>query len=251
MSNEILWFIMMAINFTFIMAIYRLWGKQGLLCWIPVSVILANIQVIKLVSLFGITSTLGNIVYASAFLVTDILSENHGKEDAKQAVYIGFFSLIVMTVIMNLAISFTPHPDDFAQGAMETIFKVMPRLAAASLLAYGVSQLHDVWAFHWWKERTLGKHLWLRNNMSTIVSQALDSSVFTVVAFYGTLPSGALLEIALSTYFLKFVVAICDTPFVYWARKMYRDQVQNSDRPDIDQRLIASDPAIMRATPKS
>lgn len=220
MSNEFLWFLMMATNFLFIMAIYKLWGKQGLLCWIPVSVILANIQVVKLVSLFGITSTLGNIVYASAFLVTDILSENHGKEDAKQAVYIGFFSLIVTTVIMNLALRFTPHPDDFAQGALETIFKIMPRLAIASLIAYGLSQMHDVWAFHWWKNMTKGRHLWLRNNLSTMVSQALDSSVFTLIAFYGTVPTGILWEIFISTYILKFIVALCDTPFVYIARRM-------------------------------
>ncbi|SMG48139.1 queuosine precursor transporter [Dethiosulfovibrio salsuginis] len=220
MSNEFLWFLMMATNFLFIMAIYRLWGKQGLLCWIPVSVILANIQVVKLVSLFGITATLGNIVYASAFLVTDILSENHGKEDAKQAVYIGFFSLIATTVIMNLALQFTAHPDDFAQGAMETIFKIMPRLAIASLIAYGLSQMHDVWAFHWWREKTNGKHLWLRNNLSTLVSQALDSVVFTFVAFYGTLPLGVLWEIFISTYVLKFIVAACDTPFVYLARRI-------------------------------
>lgn len=220
MSNEILWFLMMATNFLFIMAIYRLWGKQGLLCWIPVSVILANIQVVKLVSLFGITSTLGNIVYASAFLVTDILSENHGREDAKQAVYVGFFSLIVTTVIMNLALQFTPHSDDFAQGALETIFRIMPRLAIASLVAYGLSQTHDVWAFHWWKKMTKGRHLWLRNNLSTLVSQALDSSVFTLIAFYGTVPLGILWEIFISTYVLKFIVALCDTPFVYIARKM-------------------------------
>ena len=222
MNNEILWLIMMLTNFLCIMAMYRLWGKQGLLCWIPVSVILANIQVVKLVSLFGITSTLGNIVYASAFLVTDILSENHGREEAKKAVYIGFFSLIVMTVIMNLALMFTPHPDDFAQKSLETIFNIMPRLALASLVAYGMSQFHDVWAFHWWKERTGGKHLWLRNNLSTLVSQAIDSLVFTLVAFYGTVPNGVLGEIFISTYILKFVVALCDTPFVYWARSIYK-----------------------------
>lgn len=230
MSNELLWFLMMITNFIFIMTIYKLWGKQGLLCWIPVSVILANIQVVKLVSLFGITSTLGNIVYASAFLVTDILSENHGKEDAKQAVYIGFFSLIVTTVIMNLALQFTPHPDDFAQGAMETIFAIMPRLAVASLMAYGVSQLHDVWAFHWWRNKTNGKHLWIRNNMSTLVSQALDSLIFTFVAFYGTLPLEALKEIFISTYLLKFIVAACDTPFVYWARTIKETTIFTGER---------------------
>ncbi|PIE54567.1 MAG: hypothetical protein CSA35_05175 [Dethiosulfovibrio peptidovorans] len=224
MWNEFLWGGMMLLNFAGIMVMYRLWGKQGLLCWIPVSVIVANIQVVKLVSLFGITATLGNIVYASAFLVTDILSENHGKKDARQAVYIGFFSLVVMTTMMNLALWFTPHNDDFAQSALSTIFAIMPRLTVASFLAYGVSQLHDVWAFHWWKTHTGGRHLWLRNNLSTMVSQGLDSVIFTIVAFYGTVPIKALAEIVLSTYVLKFIVAACDTPFVYWAKRIHRNE---------------------------
>lgn len=222
MSNELLWVAMMALNFGSILFLYRLWGKQGLLYWIPLAVMMANVQVIKLVPLFGITSTLGNIVYASSFLVTDILSENHGKEEAKQAVWIGFFSLIAMTAIMNLALLFTPHPDDFAQSALETIFKIMPRIAVASVAAYGLSQFHDIWAFHWWRKRTDGRHLWLRNNGSTMVSQLIDSLVFTTIAFAGAVPMDLFWQIAVSTYLFKFIVAFCDTPFLYWARQIHR-----------------------------
>lgn len=222
MTNELWWFVMMAVNFLAVMLVYRLWGKIGLFAWIPLSVMMANVQVIKLVDLFGIGATLGNIVYATGFLVTDILSENHGKKEATQAVWIGFFSLLAMTLIMTLALKFTPSADDFAQPALETIFTVMPRLAFASMVAYLLSQGHDVWAFHFWKKRTQGKWLWLRNNASTMVSQLLDSVVFTTLAFYGTVPTNVFWQLVISTYVLKFVVAALDTPFVYWAQHMKR-----------------------------
>lgn len=222
MTNELWWFVMMAVNFLAVMLVYRLWGKIGLFAWMPLSVMMANVQVIKLVDLFGIGATLGNIVYATGFLVTDILSENHGKKEATQAVWIGFFSLLAMTLIMTLALKFTPSADDFAQPALETIFTVMPRLAFASMVAYLLSQGHDVWAFHFWKKRTQGKWLWLRNNASTMVSQLLDSVVFTTLAFYGTVPTNVFWQLVISTYVLKFVVAALDTPFVYWAQHMKR-----------------------------
>lgn len=222
MTNELWWFVMMAVNFLAVMLVYRLWGKIGLFAWMPLSVMMANVQVIKLVDLFGIGATLGNIVYATGFLVTDILSENHGKKEATQAVWIGFFSLLAMTLIMTLALKFTPSADDFAQPALETIFTVMPRLAFASMVAYLLSQGHDVWAFHFWKKRTQGKWLWLRNNASTMISQLLDSVVFTTLAFYDTVSTNVFWQLVISTYVLKFVVAALDTPFVYWARHMKR-----------------------------
>ncbi len=151
--NELLWLAMLAVNFGFILIAYRLFGRIGLYAWVPLAAVVANIQVLKLVELFGITATLGNIVYASSFLVTDILSEIYGKKEARKAVFIGLFSLVAMTVLMNLALAFGPAPDDFAQGSLATIFGFMPRIAGASLLAYLLSQTHDVWAFDFWRSR--------------------------------------------------------------------------------------------------
>ncbi len=198
MQNEILWVAMLLANFFLIILAYRLFGKWGLIMWIPISVIVANIQVIQTVSLFGLAATLGNIVYATSFLVTDILSENYGKKEAKKAVWIGFFSLISMTALMNLALHFLPLAgDEFAQTTHEatsTIFKLMPRIALASLTAYLLSQRHDVWAFHFWKDRfPHKKHLWLWNNLSTMVSQLIDSSVFVFLAFYGVFETNILI----------------------------------------------------------
>ena len=217
--NEFLWLAMLLVNFGAILISYRIWGKAGLYLWIPIAVIVANIQVTKTVELFGLTATLGNIVYATSFLVTDILSENYGKKDAARAVGMGFFPLIMLTILMNLALFFVPDSSDFAHGSLSTIFSIMPRIALGSLVAYGISQLHDIWAYDFWKRRFPSiKFIWLRNNMSTMVSQLLDTLIFTFIAFWGVFDRAVLIDIMITTYLLKWVVAILDTPFLYIAR---------------------------------
>lgn len=227
MSNELFWLVEILANFLLIILAYKLFGKWGLIMWIPVATILANIQVVQTIQLFGFSATLGNVVYATSFLVTDILSENYGKKEAGKAVWIGFFSLITMTLLMNLTLLFHPLPgDDFAQtthGALSTIFSLMPRIALASLTAYLISQRHDVWAFHYWKNRfPADRHLWIRNNLSTMVSQLFDSAIFVFIAFWGVFDSSVLGEIFITTYLLKWMVAAADTPFVYWAKQISR-----------------------------
>lgn len=217
--NEILWFAMLIVNFLLILGLYRFAGRIGLFLWVPIATIVANIQVVKMVNLFGLDATLGNIVYASSFLVTDILSENYGREHAKKAIFFGFFSMISFTLLMNLALLFTPTADDFANDAMRTIFTLMPRIAVASLAAYLASQFHDIYAYQFWKKRLPAtKYLWLRNNLSTMVSQAIDTIVFVLIAFWGLFPDNVFIEIALTTYILKWLVALFDTPFIYIAK---------------------------------
>jgi uncharacterized integral membrane protein (TIGR00697 family) len=186
-------------------------------------VILANIQVMKLITLFGMTATLGNILYGTSFLATDILSENYGKKDANLAVHIGFFMLLMMVVVMKFAILFIPNPHDMAHEALSKIFGLTPRVAGASFCAYACSQYHDVWMFHLLKDKTHDKHLWLRNNVSTMVSQAIDTGIFVGVAFYGMYPTNVLLSLFLSTYVIKWIVALSDTWCVYLARKWFRE----------------------------
>lgn len=230
--NELLWLFMLLGNFAAILIVYRLFGRTGLYVWVPLAAITANIQVLKTVEIFGITATLGNIVYATSFLVTDILSENYGKPAAKRAVWFGFFSLIVFVVLMNLALWFEPDASDFAQPHLSELFTLLPRVTGASLLAYAVSQLHDVWAYHFWRSRFPAvRQIWIRNNLSTVVSQLVDSIVFTGAAFLGVFPLGVVIEIAATTYVLKVIVALADTPLVYIARRWKdRDRVDRGGR---------------------
>jgi queuosine precursor transporter len=221
MTNEVLWGILLLANFTMILIAWFVWGREGLLVWIAIAGITANLQVSKTIVVFGLTATLGNIVYAGSFLATDILSERFGKSEARKGVWIGFFSILAFTGLMQLALLFHPAPSDGTQVHLIALYGLLPRIVLASLLAYLVSQRHDIWAFHFWKKRFPGP-LWVRNNMSTIVSQLIDSLIFTLVAFRGVFPPRILLEIVVTTYLLKLIVAVLDTPFLYIALRSSR-----------------------------
>ncbi|MFP4210062.1 MAG: queuosine precursor transporter [Alkalispirochaeta sp.] len=213
-SNEALWGVLLLVNFAGIIFAHRVFGTTGLYVWIAIAGIVANLQVSKTIELFGLTATLGNIVYAGSFLATDILNELLGPKAARRGVWIGFFAVVTLTVLMQLALLFTPAPSDTMQEHLLVVFGVLPRITAASLIAYIVAQQHDVWAYQFWRSRFPGP-LWLRNNLSTIVSQLIDSVLFTVVAFVGVFPPIVLVEIVVTTYLFKAVVAIIDTPFLY------------------------------------
>jgi uncharacterized integral membrane protein (TIGR00697 family) len=218
--NELLWIGLIIINFLVVILAYRFFGKTGLYVWTAVAVILANIQVMKIVQIFGLVTALGNVLYSSLFLVTDILNENYTKKDAQKAVWIGFFVLIATTIIMQITIYFTPDKSDFLSGPLSKIFSVLPRIAFASLIAYIVSQTHDVWFFARFKKRDKKKRLWLRNNLSTAFSQLIDNTIFTLIAFVGEFSWSEIGQIFLTSLILKVIVAASDTPFVYWARKI-------------------------------
>ncbi|HOO77795.1 MAG TPA: queuosine precursor transporter [bacterium] len=222
MSNELLWLGFMLLDLGAVLVFFRAFGKYGLYMVMVTSIIVCNIQVMKLVTLFGLPATLGNILYAGLFFSTDILSEVYGKKEAKRGVWLGFAALILAMVYMQVALRFAPAPEDTAQPALEKIFSFFPRVALASLCAYLSSQLHDVWAFHYWKKKTSGRHLWIRNNASTMVSQLIDSAVFCLIAFYRVFPGPVLLEIFVTTYVFKLIVAAADTPFIYWGRRLGR-----------------------------
>ena len=218
--NEVLWFSFALADMALVVGLYRFFGRAGLLMAIVASLILCNIQVLKTVQLFGLTTTLGNVLYGSVFLATDMLSELYGKEQARRAVYLGFAALVAATCIMQFALVFAPDASDFADPHLQAIFGFLPRVAGASLAAYMVSQLHDVWAFHRLRQATGGRHLWLRNNASTLVSQLLDSAVFCFLAFAGVFPWPVFWEILLTTYLMKSLVAVLDTPFLYFVRSL-------------------------------
>jgi uncharacterized integral membrane protein (TIGR00697 family) len=227
MSNELWWFVFLVFDFSLSLLTIYFFGKKALYVIIATDIIVCNIQVIKIVYLFGFTATLGNILYGSIFLATDLLSEIYGKKDARRGVWLGFFAMIFMTISMQIALQFTPHPSDFSHESLQTIFGFIPRVALASILAYLISQNHDIWAFHFWKDKTQEKFLWLRNNASTWISQAIDSVIFVFIAFYGVFEFPVLLSILFTTYGIKILVAILDTPVIYagrWVMKKHSEK---------------------------
>tara|TARA_R100001530_G_scaffold107198_3_gene74936 strand:- start:113 stop:802 length:690 start_codon:yes stop_codon:yes gene_type:complete len=218
MPNELLWVLLLLFNFSAITSAYWRFGRYGLFVWVGMATVIANIQVIKTVGLFGYAASVGNIIYATTFLTTDILSEIYGKKEARKAVWVSFFTLISATTMLSITLRFIPHVTDFAQPALETIFTLLPRIAVGSLLAFIVSQRHDVWAYEIWKKRfPKPNQIWIRNNLSTMVSQLIDTCIFVSIAFVGVMPNQIIVEIAVTTYLFKWVVAASDTPFVYLA----------------------------------
>jgi len=240
MHNILLWFVMLIINFGFILFFYKQYGKTGLYAYIPISIILAQIQVNKAIEIGGMSSTLGNIMFASSFLVTDILSEKYGLKAAAKGAKIGLASNIIATILLQISVAFEPSSADYSQQAMETLFGPLSRFTAVGLICYWLSQNIDIHLFEKIKNKfPENKHLWFRNNGSTMLSQFVDTAVFTYLAFYlsfdflGFSYSGfydfkTCLEIFTTTYLMKIVIATFDTPFLYIAKKMNnKNIVQN------------------------
>lgn len=213
--NEMLLIIEIVTMFAMLVAFKRLFGKEGLFLWIGLASVLANIQVIKSVDLFGITATVGNVLFASVFLATDLLRECYGKEAAKKGVYIGVASIAMYLAVTQLTLLYTPHAIDTSHGAMQTLFSLSPRVCAASLTMYTVANFLDVFIYDKLHDVFNGKKLWLRNNIATITCNCLENFGFVFLAFSGVYPANEILNIAVSTTVIEILIAVCDTPFIY------------------------------------
>lgn len=224
MKNELLWFLLLSFDFAAALLAIKYFGKQALYALIIIGIIVCNIQVLKLVNLFSFTVSLGNIAYGSIFLSTDLISECYGKKEANKAVSIGFFALVIFTISIQIANMALPSEYDVNSDALKHLFKLSPRIAFASILAYVLSQYHDVWSFDYWKQKTKGKHLWLRNNISTMSSQTIDSAIFVFVAFLGVYNTDVVWSIFYTTLLFKLLVAVLDTPIVYLGRYILNKQ---------------------------
>jgi len=212
-----------AVNFALFLACYRFFGRVGLYAWIGFATVIANIQVTKTIELslfsFGIIMTLGNTMYTSISMSTDILNEKYGPQAARKAIWFGFFTLIASTIIMQMVLKFQPQETDFAQESLQTIFGLMPRLAIGSLLAYLISQFLDVRVYGYLRNKFgASNQFWIRTNVSTGVSQLVDSIVFCAIAFIGLYTFNEWLQIVFTTYIFKFIISVISTPVLYWAR---------------------------------
>lgn len=205
-----------------VLLFYKLFGKNGLFAFAIFGTILGNIAVCKCVDLFGLSTTAGNVLYASTFLITDILSEKYGKKDARRAVIYSFAVMLLWLFGTQMLLWFTPNANDYISDSLKVVFGLVPRITVASLVGFIVSQSIDVSLYHliWRKTGDNKKMLWLRNNGSTLTSQAIDTVIFTFMAFWGTYPTDVFISILITTYLFKAIVALADTPFIYFARKI-------------------------------
>ncbi len=211
----ILWIILTLAGASIIAAIGEKYGT-GITIGIFVGlVVMAQILANKIVLFWHFTLPAGVIVYATSFLITDMLCEFYGKKKALEAVWGGFLASIILVLAVEIAIAWPAASFWTGQEAFQTTLQLTDRIVLGSLVAYVVSQNWDVWVFHALKEKTQGKHLWLRNNASTMTSQAWDTTIFITIAFYGILP---LVPMIIGQYMVKLLIAAIDTPFIYGVR---------------------------------
>ena len=213
-----------------LVAFFRLFGKAGIFAWTVICTIAANIEVLILVHAFGMDTTLGNVIFASSFLATDMMSELYGKKEANRCVKIGIAANIAFILISQSWFLYIPANVPPAEGNLaepiRMVFKHTPRVMFASLAAYVVCEIYDVWAYHFiWRatERRGAGHrrfLWLRNNGSTLVSQLFNVLLFNIMAFAGVFPAETLRQVILEGYAIFVVTSLLDTPFLYWARHL-------------------------------
>ncbi|MBQ7191151.1 MAG: queuosine precursor transporter [Kiritimatiellae bacterium] len=209
-----------------LVAFFRLFGKTGIFAWTVICTIAANIEVLILVHAFGMETTLGNVIFASSFLATDMMSELFGKKEANRCVKIGIAANITFILISQSWFLYVPSANDMMSEPIRAVFANTPRVMLASLFAYVVCELYDVWAYHFlWglTEKKFGNRrafLWVRNNGSTLVSQLINVVVFNLLAFAGVYDARTIIEILIFGYATFIVTSLLDTPFLYWARSI-------------------------------
>ncbi len=224
--NEILLICSLAVIYGGVLFAYRFFGKGGLYGFTVIATILANIEVLILIDAFGMEQTLGNVLFASTYFITDILSENESKKAADRAVNIGIFASLSLVLISQSWFLYQKSANDWVFSGIGTVFSTTPRLILASLIGYAVSQKLDVFLYHrWWafsnkKWGDSRRFLWLRNNGSTLISQIVNTVLFNGIAFFGMYDTATFVSIMVSSYVIYAFTSLLDTPFVYIARKL-------------------------------
>lgn len=217
--NILLGFVNILVTFSLVVLIEKLFKKEGLYVWLSIATILANITVCKMIDVFNFTTSLGNVLFASTFLATDIMSEKYSKDDAKKGVYLSIFSGITFIIITQLTLLFIPSSDDVVNTSMINLFSISVRTISASMFMFFVSNMADIHLYNKLKEKYPNK-LWLRNNISTILCNCIENYFFNTLAFIGIFPMSVIISIATTTTIIEMVIAVCDTPFLYLSKKI-------------------------------
>lgn len=224
--NEFLLIIMLFVLYACVLGWFKLFGKIGLFCWIVFATICANIEVNLIVEAFGIKQTLGNILFASTFLSTDIVSEIYGKKEAKKAACVGVITSVCFTLLVQSWLLYIPFISNEVSASFQNLFSPTLRILIAGLIVYVIVQFFDVYLYHKiWdfttrKLNTRTDFLWMRNLIATLSSQLLNVVLFTLLAFGGVYESILIIHIIFSTYLVFMVTSFASLIAIYIARKI-------------------------------
>lgn len=195
----------------------QLTESQIILIWLiginTALLVAANAAGAKMIALpFGLAASATVFPYALTFLMTDCISELYGRRAARLAVTIGFAGLLLSVLFFHIAMWAPPALFWTNQEAYQLTLGLSGRILLGGWSSYFVSQHLDVFLFHLIRRTTKGKHLWLRNNASTLISQLVDTCIFILIAFGGVFP---VIPAIIGQYAIKVMIALADTPLVY------------------------------------
>tara|TARA_B100001013_G_C24618759_1_gene446323 strand:+ start:1225 stop:1926 length:702 start_codon:yes stop_codon:yes gene_type:complete len=168
----------------------------------------------------------GILPYPLTFLVTDLISELYGQKKANLIVFSGFVASLFVLLFLWIGGQFNSIPSSIVDDVTyNSVFRNAWRLIAASMVAYLFAQFIDVRIFHFWKRLTNGKHLWIRNNGSTIVSQLVDTILVICILFFGVWESDQILSAIIDGWLFKMLMAFLDTPIIYGILYLLKDKI--------------------------
>ena len=231
-NPEWLWVLTVFYDLLIVVGLFYFFGRSGLYIAVILGIVLGNLQGGKVSDLevFGYTFTvsMGAIMYSGIYFATDLINEKYGRAFANEAVILGAIANVVVMLTLVLSTYYLPSEiaksSDAVHEAISTLAYYSPWFVIGSLTAYLISQTFDVWMFHKLKVLTNGKYLWLRNNVSTLSSQALDTLIYTFVwVLAGDMTFIVALSIALTKYIFKIFIALLDTIFIYLVKDVRND----------------------------
>ena len=169
----------------------------------------------------------GILPYPLTFLVTDLISELYGQRKANIVVFSGFVASMFVLLFLWLGGQFNAIPDSIVNDdTYNKVFQNAWRIIAASMIAYLFAQFIDVRIFHFWKRLTNGKHLWLRNNGSTIASQLVDTTLVVLILFVGVWEPSNIISAIIDGWLFKMLMAAIDTPIIYGIIHLLKGKVE-------------------------
>ena len=231
-NPEWLWVLTVFYDLLIVVGLFYFFGRSGLYIAVILGIVLGNLQGGKVsdLEIFGYTFTvsMGAIMYSGIYFATDLINEKYGRTFANEAVILGAIANVVVMLTLVLSTYYLPSEiaksSDAVHEAISTLAYYSPWFVIGSLTAYLISQTFDVWMFHKLKVLTNGKYLWLRNNVSTLSSQALDTLIYTFVwVLAGDMTFIVALSIALTKYIFKIFIALLDTIFIYLVKDVRND----------------------------
>ena len=171
---------------------------------------------IPFIGFYTFQQSVGLLPYPITFIVTDIISELYGKEKANQVVTAGLVASLFMLLIVTVSNSIPSAPFGVGSEVFSQVFGLSSAAVFASMMAYLFAQYVDVRLFHFWKTLTKGKHLWLRNNASTMLSQLIDTAVVLfLLCYFSVIDWGMFHQLLLNGFLFKVLFAALDTPIIY------------------------------------